>query len=257
MVVDTKKDTKTVTFQNVSDFKKYLEKNRNSDNQRTLFRNDIWTGTETWAEFETYLEEGNKEATKSIKEYTKLYVDKFEQLYTSNIGYEFDVTGEFFDIGAVMVGEPEAWIKQIEIKDEKFIEINIQGTYPHNANLEIVKQNASKLLAIASVLDSQGFSVRLNMVFRQKKCAKRGKVKNLDVFIPIKDYNQPFDYKKMGILVGVPFFRRGIFRVLEIEFGNNLSDNYGAMNAKDGDISLVSDSDISDLERMLSNDKVI
>lgn len=254
MVVHTEKDTKTVTFQNISDFKKYLENNKNSVNKRTLFRNDIWTGTETWSEFETYLEEGNKEATKSIKEYTKLYVDKFEQLYISNIAYEFDVTGEFFNIGAVMVGEPEAWIKQIEVKDEKFIEINIQGTYSHNANLETVKQNASKLLAIASVLDSQGFSVRLNMLFRQKKSSKRGKIKNLDVLIPIKDYNQPFDYKKMGILVGVPFFRRGIFRVLEIEFGNNLRDNYGVINPKDGDISLVNTSDLEDLERMLSNE---
>lgn len=242
-------------FVGVVDFKRYLDVNMNTNCTNSLTRTGEWFGVNTWYDFQHYLDEGNTEITADIKKYTKIYVDKFEKQLAEKTEYVFDVVGEFFDIGAVMVGEPEAWIKEIVVQEDKFIELNIQGTYPDRTNLDMVRKNGAKVFAIASVLEKQGFLVRINMFFRSIKSKENNPKLITEMKIMVKDYNQGLDFKKFGILLGVPFFRRGYLRLLEIEYDTKCADNYGVASYKKGEINLAVTSEIDSLEKMLKDKK--
>ena len=244
-------------FDNVSQFERYLDKNKNlpSINRVLESSNYNFYQTDDWSDFEAYMKEGNKDVTADLRENTKMYIDKFVDQMSDVSAYQFDVVGEFFDIGAVMVGEPEAWIKEIKIEDEKFITLDIQGVYSDGTDLEMVRNNGSKVFAIATVLETQGFLVRINMHYSVRKSG--GHKTEYSTAIRVKDYDQVLDYKKFGILLGVQFFRRGILRSLEIEYGHDLKGNFGNPNygAVDGEIRLDSTEDLSKLEQKLMNEE--
>jgi len=244
----------SMEFTNVSDFVRYLNKNFNSINQNSIERVDDWTGVRNWYDFENYLDEGNPDITDDVRKHTKYYIDKFEDMFATTIDYEFDVVGQFFDIGAVMVGEPEAWIKQIEVKEDKFIELNIQGAYSDGTDLAMVRKNGAKVFAIASVLEKQGYLIKINMIYRTTRSNEKNLKQVTEAKIAVKDYNQGLDYKKFGILLGVPMFRRGFLRLLEIEYGSDCAGNYGRPEKVKGDINLDQTKDISELENMLKKE---
>ena len=239
-------------FNNVTEFERYLDKNSNKPSHNDVLTRSSYDFFQThdWEGFEKYMAEGNKDVTADLRRDTKMYIDKFEELMTEQSQYVFDVVGEFFDIGAVMVGEPEAWIKEIKIEDEKFITLDIQGVYYDGTDLEMVRKNGSKVFAIATVLEEQGFLVKINMHYSSKNSGNRGSKYNAT--IRVKDFDGVLDYKKFGILLGVPFFRRGILRSMEIEYGVDVAGNFGqpTMNVE-GQINLDSEKDLKNLEAKL------
>ena len=254
MIRYKEKDLNAIEFKSIVDFKRYLDKNANSENQKSIYRTGDWSGTRTWSEFEKYLQNGNNADIAEIKKYTKIYTDKLEHKFAMKSEYLFDVTGEFFDIGAVMTGEPEAWVKEIKVKDDKFIELYIQGTYPDGTDLDKVRKNASKLMAIVNLLQERKFLVKINIVFRSKKSYTSDLKLKTEVKMVVKDYDQPIDFKKLATLLGVPFFRRGILRLLEIEYGNNVRTGYGIPELKSNEINLFKTEDIDKLEKTLKEE---
>ncbi len=246
-----------LNFDNITDFDRYLSKNSHLPSTNgTVTRGDYnFFQTHDWDEFEGYMKQGNPDVTKDLKRHTQMYIDKFVEQMAESSAYQFDVVGEFFDIGAVMVGEPEAWIKEVKIEDDKFITLDIQGVYQDGTDLYMVRENGAKVFAIATVLEQQGFLVRINMHYSTRNSGGYGTT--LGATIKVKDYDSTLDYKKFGILLGVPFFRRGILRLLEIEYGVDLAGGYGSplYGAVDGEIRLDNSSDVEGLERKLANEE--
>lgn len=243
-------------FNNVSEFERYLAKNSSKPSfNNVLTREEFrFFQTEDWKGFEDYMRDGNVDVTADLRKNTKYYIDLFEQQVTESSAYQFDVVGEFFDIGAVMVGEPEAWIKEIKIEDDKFITLDIQGIYKDGTDLEMIKKNGSKVFAIATVLEEQGFLVKINMHYSSMDSG--GRNTEFNSTIRVKDYDGVLDYKKFGILLGVPFFRRGILRAMEIEYGVGVNSGFGRPSySVDGEIRLDSSSDLDNLEAKLMKDK--
>jgi hypothetical protein len=114
-------------------------------------------------------------------------------------------------------------------------------------------KNASKVFAIASVLEMKGFLVKINMIYSTIKSNLKKPSEVSTVTIKVKGYDQTLDYKKFGILLGTPMFRRGFLRLLEIEFGKHCSNNYGRRNSQSGWINLDKTSQVDELELMLKN----
>ncbi len=239
-------------FKNVTEFERYLSSNSSKPSHNNVLEStrQRFYQTYDWKGFETYMVEGNKDVTADLRKDTKMYIDKFQEQMTFDSSYVFDVVGDFFDIGAVMIGEPEAWLREIKIEDERFITLDIQGVYYDGTDLDMVRRNGSKVFALATVLEQQGFAVRINMHYSSKNSGGRNTEYNAT--IQVKDYDGVLDYKKFGILLGVPFFRRGILRSMEIEYGVDLAGNFGSpkYNSED-EIRLDSESDIAKLEAKL------
>jgi hypothetical protein len=220
-----------LTCTSVSEFQRYLDANK-SINGRSLTRSGDWTGVNSWDDFETYLQEGNPKLIADLNTHTQYYINMFEDKFVDIKEYVRDVVGDFFDVGAVVLGEPEAWLKEIHVKDEKFIDIIIQGTYKDGTDIEMVEKNGAKVFAIVSILEQRGFLVNMKMVFSSNDSNTKNSREVSTLTIVIKDYQEILDYKKMAILLGVPFFRRGFLRVLEVWYGKNVKGNYGSVNTK-------------------------
>lgn len=248
-----------IKFSTVSDIKKYLNDNRKvkTSQQSSHRKNDKrFFGTESYEEFEnTILKNGNPKLLKEIKRKVNKRVDELEHRMTEKSMYNFDVVGDFFDVGCYMSGEPEHWLKEIKIKDEKFICVKINGWYNANVRSETIVENASQIIALLRVLEGRGFLTQIDLCFNGRDMTIRGR-EDILIEIPIKDYNQPLDYKKLSILLDVGFFRRGIFRVLELTYPLNLSGGYGRYSQKDGYINLANYDEVSSLEKtLLEKDK--
>ncbi len=245
-----------LNFNNVSEFERYLDKNKNclSGNNVLTRGNSNFFQTDSWSDFETYMVEGNKDVTADLRKDTKMYINKFEDMMTQKSSYIFDVVGDFFDIGAVMIGEPEAWLKEIKIEDEKFITLDIQGIYCDGTDLAMVRKNGSKVFALSTVLEQQGFLVKINMHYSSRNSGGRGT--EFNATIKVKDFDGHLDYKKFGILLGVPFFRRGILRAMEIEYGASIAGNFGQPQYSNSEqIRLDSEKDIKALEQKLMEEE--
>jgi len=118
----------------------------------------------------------------------------------------------------------------------------------------MIKKNGSKVFAIATVLEEQGFLVRINMHYSSRKSG--GKNTEFNTTIRVKDYDGVLDYKKFGILLGVPFFRRGILRAMEIEYGAKVVGSFGNVGFNTaGEIRLDSSKDLDNLEKKLMNEE--
>lgn len=106
-------------FNTLHEFRNFLV---NNEEVETLYRSShkmsMWAGTNTWEEFITYLKEGDQEAQK-MKKTTHLYLDKLKKFDIETSEWVYDIEGMFFDVGAVLMGEPEAWLQEINVTDEK------------------------------------------------------------------------------------------------------------------------------------------
>lgn len=242
-------------FSNIYDFKRYLDMNMDKlETTNTLQSNGNWakfSAIESWDAFEQLLIDGNPDITAEMKKWTKYYIDKFEQYIAEKPSWQFDVVGQFFDIGAVLVGEPEAWLNEILVEDDKFIKLKIQGSYRDGTDLKKVRENGAKLFAIAVALEQQGYLVEIDMLYRIEGANLKNEKQVTECVIPAKKYDQPLDYKKFGILLSIPFFRRGVLRLLEIEYGKNTASGYGKPKKMEGEINLDNTNEIDEVEMKL------
>lgn len=250
-------DINQLYFENVTDFENYLNKNSDKPDVKSKIRlqknNKSFYGTNSWDEFIDILKNGDSEITNKAKTLTRFYLDNFEDKFTFKTSFETGLTGQFFDIGAVMSGEPECWLNEITLKDDKFITLKIQGTYPWRVDKDVVIKNGSKLFAICSSLERQGYLTEIDFIYSLKACESRNPNKFTTIMIPLKKYDDILDYKKLGILLSPSFFRRGILRLLEIEYGTNVTEGYGKPVTEEGEISLSKINEINKLEKKLLN----
>ena len=247
-------------FNTVRDFSKFLALNENTKTNKKSSQktgDKDWNGTRTYEEFsEGILKNGNPELLKEVKKTVNKRVNELEHKFLESTQYNFDVVGDFFDIGTFMSGEPEHWLKEIKIKDDKFIHVKVGGVYPAKVSAETIKQNASSLIALMRVMEGRGFLTKIDICFNSENMTVAKKGSNLLVEIPIKDYNQPLDYRKVSTLLDTSFFRRGIFRLYELTYPETLQGNYGRYKAEDDYINLAYANEIDSLESdLLGKDK--
>lgn len=249
----------TINFDTIEDFRRYLDANEDVETNKYSSHKEgreEFSGTKDYKEFrEDRLVNGNKELLTKMKKEIHKEVDKLESKYIEETQYQFDVVGDFFDVGTYMSGEPEHWLKEIKIKDEKFIHVKIGGVYPYKISSKTIQDNATKLIALLRVMEGKGFLTKIDVCFNSvNMCNGRGS-KKLLIEIPLKDYNQPLDYRKISTLLDVSFFRRGIFRVYELTYPNNLSSTYGKVEPRKQYINLANYKEVNSLESKLLKDE--
>lgn len=249
-----------VSFESLMDFKRYIDANENKgtklyDSHREGKYN--WYKTHNFKEFrEDILINGDTGVTAKVRDRTKYYIDRFEHEYIFKSEYNWAVAGDFFDVGTMLSGEPEHWIVEHLIQEEKFITINVNGTYHAEVDADDVIDNAGKMLGMAVALQELGFLVRINMEWAAKEVDDTNDETNLRITLPIKDYDEILDYKKMATLLHPSTFRRGVFRVMEVEIGNNLNSGYGRpIHNQKGVYDLANKKHVDNLEKRLKDEK--
>lgn len=243
----------TWAFDSLADYKKQMLKMANGEGHSEKYSPDGWHGTKSWDEFIELLNYGDENVTAQIKEETQLKVAEFRKKYEDVLtNYKFDVTGEFFDIGLVLTGVPEAWLEPEFTPTEKAkVELIINASFPDGTDLKRIVRNAGKVLAMVKVLEEHDVEVKIKAITGGKNVDhSRSSTFEMLFETVVKDYDEPLNYSKCSAIITPTYLRRGWFKMAEA-VSNNLNSSYGQIVKVDEAIELRTDSDVEELERRL------
>lgn len=213
-----------------------------------------WAGTKDWDAYIELLDKGDEQVMSKIKTETKHQVRELEKRYEKEIkGYKFDVAGEFFDIGLVLSGVPEAWLEpELAEREIPRIVMRIDMGFTAGVRSEDVINNGAKLLGMAKVLEDMGVEVQVELYGFQSRWrhgTKNAKQETLVTSLVAKGFNEPINYKKLSSLLTTAHFRRGIFRVMEVIGGKELGSGYGNQDYVDGFVRIRNRDEVDRLEK--------
>ncbi len=174
------------------------------------------------------LKTGDDEIKQGLKDATKISIKELDKELMSKTNHFIpDVEGLFFDVAKVLSGEPEAWYRRTGEKNIKpKIYVPILGSYSYKKDAKEMIKNASKIIALVKALEDRGFEVQVDMVFSAHKLTDRNKNAFVST-ICMKGYSETFNFNKLSAMMHPSFFRRLIFREMELAFPTELGGYYG------------------------------
>ncbi len=233
----TRKVSAVFAIKSINDLGKWheliLEGQVHSDTKK--YRNDSktvsydgWYGTETIKDWIQIIKRGDKAVMGAIRKEKEKASKEFETLTSSTSIYDTD--GLFFDIGKVVAGEPECWIKPSPEKEPDEITIRITTLAGHKTSPDDIIKGAGRILGMVDKLEKDGYKVKLeNWLYTASAEGKRSKTtKDLLTIMTVKDFNESINYAKMSAMVSPSLQRRGMFMLREILMRKSLRDSYGS-----------------------------
>ena len=246
-----------IEFNSVYDIQKFLIENDAIETRCTQskdvaddYRSFNFSGTKTYEDFMDIVENGSDEIISKIKLASHKYADSLNDKYKTTKDYKFDVYGQFFDVGLVLSGEPEAWVNPIDDEIKKQVQISVNASYLSDIKHEDVINNASRIIGMILTLEKMGVETKLLLNFRSNNMYGKNSSKIFMVSLIAKEYEQGIDYKKLSSLLHTSMFRRGIFRIREVIVGNDM-DSYGRTKPLQEDILIDKSSSVDELEHKL------
>ena len=226
----------------------FISKGQNSGE---IERDTNWAGTRTWDGFLELLENGDEAVIKKIKISTDKKVVEMSKKYKEVLtNFKFDVTGQFFDIGLVLQGAPESWLDpQHEEKEITRIDIILNISLSARDDEDTVINNAGRVIAMCKILEDHGVEVSIKGLIGQSNYQNN----NDETFVSIiemKGYDEPVNYQKLSILLSPAYFRRGIFKLMEV-VSDNVNYGYGRPLKFEEFTSLADDRSVNKLEGRL------
>lgn len=254
--VEVKRGDSVIEMGNLSSLRKFMIANEKADTYRkeSMSKTDEHkSGVKNYGEFLTLLENGDDKVTSQIKTITNDVVSDLRKVYQEElIGYKFDVTGEFFDVGLVLSGAPESWLEpEFKPIEKTRIEVLINSSYSWKIDYKVIIKNASRLLAIAKLLEEHNVEVKIKTFNICDNLDSRDRNHTCYIVTDVKDYDEPINYQKCSSLISPSYNRRACLKVKEMVYENNLLGGYGKVVFHKGFIRLDTDEDIVALEKKL------
>ncbi len=209
-----------------------------------------------WDEYRQYLKTGDPETLSSIREKTRSNIKRIETDYKEQlVTFKPDVEGMFFDVGAVLSGEPECWFKE-EVKEveAKKMSFTISGAFSSSFNKKKIVTASAKILALCKVLDDHGIQTEINIVCCNSKFDAKNSKELLYLYSKVKSFDEPLNYVKASALLSPTYQRRLMFKVAELQ-ADKVQDGYGYVEHPKGAIQLDKAEDIDRLEREILGGK--
>ena len=248
------------TFSSVKEFKKYLDFHAHIEPRRPSTSvaktvdnlNNPWSGVKDWEGFETILEEGDEGLLKAVVKSTNKNISGLEKKYDLSTSYTSDVEGVFFDVGKVLIGEPEAWLKE---EDEPVVaqtyEFNVYGSYTSDVDQVDILEGASKVLAMAKALELMGVSTQISYHFDSIGSSRKNEKDTHSVKMIAKKYEAGLNFKTASTVMHPSFFRRGVLRLREMSLQGDLTAGYGRSDRSKEYICLDNTRQLKELEKHL------
>ena len=238
----------------------HLEKTKDMvTNQTTNSGNKDFYGTEDFDGALKILKNGSEKIKKGLKKQVKIAMDMLQkELNTEPQGYVADVQGLFFDVAKVIEGEPEAWYRDPWDKVKKpRISIPLVGSYNASFRVDTAIKNSSEIIALVKALEDNGFECEIAMIFPADN-AEMGTGKGAYQEVMVKNFDESFNWNKLSAMLHPSFFRRIIFRDLEVAMPKTLQSGYGrtsrnTMKAFEGGDDFLNIGDHSSIERFKEN----
>ena len=120
-----------------------------------------WTGDACWADMIDMAQTGWTAGTTDIIN----QIDQIEHVQDEELsGYRFDVTGQFFDVGLVVSGEPECWFEQEMEPTRKVVSICSNISSSGGIEAGTLARRGAAIIALVDQLQTAGYIVELTAV---------------------------------------------------------------------------------------------
>jgi len=163
--------------------------------------------------------EGTKDVLARLEQVKHSLAEEFS-------GYRMDVTGQFFDVGLVVSGEPECWFQEEHEPIRKIAKIAVNATASCGTNANVIKNRGAAIVALADHLQQVGWIVELSVFF--VALGHRDRDNNKNTIIRIDVDTKPIDIDELAFLVAHPAgFRRIGFAAEEAANANGNLGGYG------------------------------
>lgn len=131
------------------------------------------------------------------------------------VGYRNDVTGQFFDVGLVLAGEPECWYEQDYIPKRQIVKIAAQTLASCRTSAELIRNRGAAIVALVEKLQAEGYIVELSIIcYAESGGYSLGKCPF--VCIKLNMGSSPIDIDAASFCLAHPaFVRRLYFAVAE------------------------------------------
>jgi len=150
MRVIEKTNTKIVReFTSISDMMEFSRPNELPDHVDSKSGSQRFTGTKSLEEAVKLAEEGWTDGTTAMLE--KLAQVK-SHTTESVKGYRWDVTGDIFDVGAVLSGEPECWLHPEPTPDRRVFKICVNMTASADISKEKIMIRGAAVMGLVDKL---------------------------------------------------------------------------------------------------------
>lgn len=212
-----KYNTNIGNFTSVGNFLKFIAL-KMKEPKKSSFNSSVSTKSKDWCAFEY---------DKALKVFTNTPWEvvnfKSKELVLENSSesgrdVQFDVTGEFFDVGRYLDNVPEVFGVSFNGKNRgKFANITIAGDYACGVKQNVIEVMQKRIVRLVDWLEFNNIRTKVTVVFSSD---------NSHLQIALKDYNEPLDITSIAVATHDSFFRRLVFRF--IEHSDTISWGYGS-----------------------------
>jgi len=176
-----------------------------------------WADGTSYEQSITRLRQGWPEGVAKARELASKLESRLTAEYSFATDTKWDVTGDYFDIGRVLEGEPDCWASDIELDDQfsndkkgKIVRVLVNVAVSAHYNADILLERGVYALAIVDLLERMGKSVELVASCKLEYNGKRWAWE-----LPLKQAGEELSMDRVAFIVGSPAgFRRSWFRVI-------------------------------------------
>ena len=203
-------------FFNMLDDTMYYKGRYESSKEVHTIRDD---GNNDWVNYATYDEalEVFKKRPHEISQFDNNDISITDYEESGNF-VDYDVVGDFIDVGRYLDGVPETWgsMRMGNYRGVR-VKILVAGGTRASTHIDILNERSKRLCRLVDWLENQGIRVSVNIVF-SNECGHAD--------IRVKDYAEPLNIYDVAIASNGDFFRRMVFRFKELS--KTISAGYGA-----------------------------
>ena len=199
----------------------------------------------SWVKFPTYEEASNaiKAEPETFRHFDEAQI-RIREWSSNGNDVDYDLTGDFIDVGRALSGEPECFgTMHNGLVTKRFANIVVNGNHACRVDQSWIDRKAQRVTRLVDFLEMNNVRVKMTVVFSND---------NSHLEIVVKQYNDLLDLNDVSVALSADFFRR--FEFYFSEHSKRHSATYG--RAEDLCLRAIKDDD-ADLNILVnSNDRM-
>ena len=208
----------------LDEFTKYVADYKNPNSEARTYKGTYFCD-QTWNESIDLLQRGWAEGIKDID----LTISKIaDESFVKENDLVRDVTGDFFDVGLLMTGEPECWFSETQVETpKKELNVVVSCSFSAFATKEQITNRGAVITAFIDRMRKDHF-VNLTLSNRVTfESYKTVKYKDLEICVTI-DTENFYSRSVLAFIIACPsFLRRIMWGAKERAENHDTCDGYG------------------------------
>lgn len=190
-------------------------------------------GNATWEQAVDMALHGWKEGVSDIGNRLDM-INQHEDLITT--GYQWDVTGDLFDVGTMLTGQPEHWLQPETEPAPRIIRVGVNCNFSHRVTSDQITNRGAAIVALIDKLQQNPRNIVeltvLTKVQRIRGTSQKGKSTSVELRINIG--TSPLDLDGITFIIAHPSFLRRLFlATCEVTLDDTDCGAYGSVIESD------------------------